>query len=122
MLTFSKRLRHARRSRKMTQQALAAAVNVHKNTISDLERGRNFPGLIIALKISEVLDVNIRWMVGHTDNQRRGVQLETDAEERNYRAYMQMSKDERAQFVEFMNDFLKTHSAASGKRETAYEP
>lgn len=122
MLKFGERQRQARRRIKingktMTQTQLAQTVRVHPNTISDIERGQLFPGLELGLRISEALNVNVRWLCGQTTNPRRGIQLDSDLEERNYRAYLAMSPAERQQFAEGMADFLKARHGPAKRRD-----
>lgn len=112
MQNFGKRLKQARRSKRLTQVQLAERVKVHKNTISSIERGLLYPGLLLGLSLSECLNVNIRWLVGHAENPRRAVQLESDQEVENHLAYRKMSPAERKQFADFMTDFLHTRAIA----------
>lgn len=43
----------------MTQQDLADALNVSRQTINAIEKGKFNPSTILALKISEVFDKNV---------------------------------------------------------------
>lgn len=105
MLQYGKRIRQARKWAGLTQAKLAESCKVHKNTISDIERGRNVPGLLLGCTIAQALGVNIRWTVGMTPNHRPGVQFDTDQEYVNLEAYRAMNPAEKAQLVEFMSDF-----------------
>jgi putative transcriptional regulator len=44
----------------MSRQALAEAVGVHYQTIGYLERGEYSPSLVLALRISEVLQMDVQ--------------------------------------------------------------
>lgn len=119
MLEFGRRVRQARVMRKMTQKVLAERVKTHSNTISALERTQFYPGLVLGIRIADALNVHLWWLCGYIENHRRGVQLETDLEEENYRLYMKMNPDERRQFADYMREFLVIRAGASAKRERA---
>ena len=53
------RLEEIRISRDLSRQELAEGVSVHYQTIGYLERGEYSPSLALALRISEVLEVDI---------------------------------------------------------------
>lgn len=118
MLEFGKRVKIARKMRKMTQRELAEKVKTHPNTISALERVQFYPGLVLGLRLADALDVHLHWLCGMLENHRRGIQLETDQEEANYRRYMKMSPEERQQFADYMQEFLTIRNGANGRRET----
>ena len=44
----------------MTRQALAESVGVHYQTIGYLERGEYSPSLVLALRIAEVLQMDLQ--------------------------------------------------------------
>ena len=51
------RLREVRRRNELTQEALAAAVGVTRQTIISLEKGRYVPSVKLALGLARALDV-----------------------------------------------------------------
>ena len=59
MQTFAEQLVAARRAKGMTQEALAQAVNVARNTISSWERGRTVPDIDAVRRLSDVLDCDL---------------------------------------------------------------
>ena len=54
------RIEEVRTARGMTRQELADAVGVHYQTIGYLERQEYSPSLVLALKIAEVLQADLR--------------------------------------------------------------
>lgn len=54
--TIDNRVRELRLAADMTQQALAEAVGVSRQTINAIETGRYTPSLEVALKIARVFD------------------------------------------------------------------
>lgn len=64
MATFSERLRKCRERRELTQSELADKVGVHKQTISQYERGVRNPDYTILRKICSVFGVSTDYMLG----------------------------------------------------------
>lgn len=61
------RLRVARAERELSQDALARAVAVSRNTISSIETGRYTPSALLAFRIAAALDMpitSIFWIEG----------------------------------------------------------
>lgn len=64
---LANRLRVARAERELSQDALARAVGVSRNTIGSIETGRYTPSALLAFRIAEALDVPITslfWIEG----------------------------------------------------------
>lgn len=53
------RLEEIRKQGGMTQEALAALLDVSRQTISSLEKGRYNPSIILAFKIARLFDLQI---------------------------------------------------------------
>nr|WP_211252947.1 helix-turn-helix transcriptional regulator [Carnobacterium gallinarum] len=53
------KVREERKTKKMTQEELAGKVGVTRRTIISLEKGSYVPSLLLALDLSEVLDIKI---------------------------------------------------------------
>lgn len=63
-LTAGQRIRKVRMEKSITQTALANAIGVSSPTMSELETGEtNLPSLEVALKMSSILGVSLRWIV-----------------------------------------------------------
>ena len=61
------RLRVARAERQMSQERLARAVGVSRQTVSSVETGQYCPSTILALQFARVLDVDVEtlfWLEG----------------------------------------------------------
>ena len=56
---LGKRITYLRKRKKMSQLTLAVEADVNKNYISDLERGRRNPTLMILSKISKALNCDL---------------------------------------------------------------
>jgi len=59
MTKLNSNLKQFRKKKKLTQDELAKKVQVRRETITHLERGRYNPSLILALRISKVLDIPV---------------------------------------------------------------
>lgn len=112
-------MRKARKWAKLTQGELAKKAKVHPNTISDIERGLNIPGLKVGLDIAEALGVHIKWLTGQLENHRQGVQVDSDEEMANWLAYKAMSPEEKRELVDFMTDLHRAKDIARGGAEKA---
>ena len=53
------RLEELRKARNISQEELAAAVEVSRQTIGSLERGRYNPSILLAFKIARYFDLTI---------------------------------------------------------------
>lgn len=53
------RLEELRKARNISQEELAAALEVSRQTISSLERGRYNPSILLAFKIARYFDLTI---------------------------------------------------------------
>jgi transcriptional regulator with XRE-family HTH domain len=60
-------LRHLRKARKMTQKQLAEKLNVAKSTISQYENNVNEPDLKTVVKLAELFDVTVDYLLGRFD-------------------------------------------------------
>ncbi|TMV49541.1 helix-turn-helix transcriptional regulator [Paenibacillus mesophilus] len=60
-------LRQLRKARKMTQKQLADKLNVAKSTISQYENNINEPDLKTVVKLAELFDVTIDYLLGRID-------------------------------------------------------
>ena len=59
MQPFNEQLIAARKAKDMTQEALAQAVSVARQTVSNWERGRNLPDVETAQRLSDILGVDL---------------------------------------------------------------
>jgi DNA-binding XRE family transcriptional regulator len=59
MKTFARKIVRHRIEKNMTQLGLSELVGIHVNTLSNIERDSAIPSLVVAMKISFVLDISI---------------------------------------------------------------
>ena len=63
MRDIGKNIKTIRQSKKMTQEALAEALYVTRQTVSNYENGRSRPDLDMLLKIAEVLETDVNTVI-----------------------------------------------------------
>lgn len=66
-MLFPEKLKRLRENRGYTQQQLAKALNVSKNSVSHYELNISMPGLDVLLEISDLFDVSLDYLLGRTD-------------------------------------------------------
>lgn len=64
---FDKRLSELRKAKKLSQEELAKKVGVHTNVMGRYERGEAKPSIEIAVKLADVLEVSLDFLVGKSD-------------------------------------------------------
>lgn len=64
---FPKRLTEIRKERKKTQDEMAIALDISRPAYTQYETGVNFPKFENLIKIAEILDVSIDYLVGLTN-------------------------------------------------------
>ena len=62
------RLRELRKSRNLSQEALAMRLGAYQNSISRYERGVRDPGIDELIAFADFFDVSIDYLVGRTDD------------------------------------------------------
>ena len=62
-------IKNARKAKSMTQDELAIRLNVTRQTISKWEKGLSIPDAEMLIKLSEVLDVTVSYLLGANTNE-----------------------------------------------------
>lgn len=65
---FSERIRGLRKSKKLTQEQLAALVGVERSTIGKWESTSIIPSSDMLIELSDFFNVSIDYLLGNTDN------------------------------------------------------
>ena len=61
-LTFAPRLQELRRSRGLTRAQLTNSIGEKQETISGWDRGKEAPGVVTIVKLSDALQVSINYL------------------------------------------------------------
>ena len=64
MEIFGRRLREVRKSKKLTQKEVADFIGKKCNTISDWENNKTFPSYENLVKLADIFEVSLDWLVG----------------------------------------------------------
>lgn len=67
LLEFSQRLKKLRKERNLTQVELANMLNYGYTAIANYESGRNKPRMQDIIRIANILDVSIDYLIGNSD-------------------------------------------------------
>lgn len=78
MENFYKRLKHLRTINHLTQLELANMLNIERSTLSSYETGRRYPTLVILIRIADVFDVSVDYLIGREKN---NIRVTTDAQD-----------------------------------------
>lgn len=78
MENFYKRLKHLRTINHLTQLELANMLNIERSTLSSYETGRRYPTLVILIRVADVFDVSVDYLIGREKN---NIRVMTDAQD-----------------------------------------
>lgn len=59
-------IRALRLDRRLSQEALASAADVHQTYLSDLENGKRNPSIVVLARIASALDVDVIELFGRS--------------------------------------------------------
>ena len=66
-MEFSQKLKELRKERNLTQSELAHMLNYDNTIIADYEAGRNEPNIKNLIKIANIFDVSVDYLIGNSD-------------------------------------------------------
>ncbi|WP_281986978.1 helix-turn-helix domain-containing protein [Aquimarina aggregata] len=66
MLSFGKKLRECREAKKISQNELAKLIEAHHSIIGKYERDEVKPSIDVVVKIANVLDTTVGYLLGET--------------------------------------------------------
>lgn len=110
-MNLGERISNLRKSKKMTQQDLANKIYVTDKTVSSWESNRTEPGLEIIVKLSEIFDCSIGYLI-YGDNIKSDVETEIK---------IKLSKNEFDELNDFMNEKAKFINE-NRQVDTYYQP
>ena len=104
MDTIGKRIKYARSKISMSQEVLAERVGLKQGTISDIERDKSNPSIDTLIRIRDVLDVSIDWLLTGEDN---NISLENDTK-KILDMYKSLNEKDKNKIEGIMEEKLKT--------------
>ena len=66
-MKFSQRLKELRKEKNLTQVELGSMLNYGYTTIANYENGRNHPSLKDIIRIANIFDVSVDYLIGNSD-------------------------------------------------------
>jgi len=108
MSNFAKRLRKLRKENDLTQEELGKKLGYNKSNVSHLESGRNKPQLDVLLKLSEIFDITVDYLVGKTDHKNASRISSEDVSKEQLKKLKKL-------FDEFDLDYIEVISEAKEK-------
>ena len=67
MSKFSENLANKRKTMKLTQTEIAKKLNINRVTYTGYETGKHFPDVETLIKIADILETSIDYLVGRYD-------------------------------------------------------
>ena len=67
------RIKELRRSKNLSQMELAQKVDVHQTAVSQWESGKTNPDMSTAMRLADIFEVSIDYLLGRTDTPRKMV-------------------------------------------------
>ena len=102
-MNLGERLSKLRRKKKITQKILADKLFVADKTISSWETGRTEPGLEMLIKLSEILDCSVGYLIyGESTKNNIETEIKIKITEKEYKTLLRFMK-ETAKFLKENN-------------------
>jgi len=103
-MSFGKRLKEVRTSKKISQEELASRVSIHANHLSRYERDLSMPSIEVVKKIAEALEISIDALVF---GEQKPDQIINDKELINlFRGIEQFSNEDKAIVKTLIDAFI----------------
>lgn len=111
-MEFSERLKELRKQAHLTQVELANKLGIVQSSYADWERGKKKPTQDNLVKIAQVLNVSVDYLVGNSEEKAD----ELDNIELLFRMNSKgLTKEERAVFKKELIEFMEKRKKAFGK-------
>lgn len=103
---FGKRLRNLRENQRLKQEELGKRLGLSPSTIGMYEQGRRQPDNEILLKISNIFDVSIDYLLGKTEIKNYENPFEDNIEKQLFKKIKTISKKQKKKILEVTNIFF----------------
>lgn len=100
---FSKRLRNLRENRRMKQEDLGKMVGLSASTIGMYEQQRRQPDNDMLLKLSEIFDVSIDYLLGKTEIKNYNNPFDDNIEKQIFIKLKNMDKKQKKIILDIIN-------------------
>ena len=104
---FSKRLRNLRENKGYNQEELGSLLGLSTSTIGMYEQGRRQPDNETLLRIAEIFDVSIDYLLGKTEVKKYEQPYDDDLEEVLFSKAKDLTDDEKKTILNVINAIKK---------------
>ena len=115
-MEFSERLKELRKQAHLTQVGLAGKLGVVQSSYADWERGKKKPTQENLVKIAQILNVSVDYLVGNSDEENTNKELE-DIELLFRMNSKGLTDEEKAIFKKELIEFMEERKKAFNKGE-----
>lgn len=115
-MEFSERLKELRKQAHLTQVELAGKLGVVQSSYADWERGKKKPTQENLVKIAQILNVSVDYLVGNSDEENTNKELE-DIELLFRMNSKGLTDEEKAIFKKELIEFMEERKKAFNKGE-----
>lgn len=115
-MEFSERLKELRKQAHLTQVELAGKLGIVQSSFADWERGKKKPTQENLVKIAQILNVSVDYLVGNSDEENTNKELE-DIELLFRMNSKGLTDEEKAVFKKELIEFMEERKKAFDKGE-----
>lgn len=115
-MEFSERLKELRKQAHLTQVELAKKLGIVQSSFADWERGKKKPTQENLVKIAQILNVSVDYLVGNSDEENTNKELE-DIELLFRMNSKGLTDEEKAVFKKELIEFMEERKKAFDKGE-----
>lgn len=80
-MTVAEGLKRFRKEKELTQEAVAAAIGIHRQAYTRYESGKVLPIITVLIKMADVYNVSIDYLVGRTEGTSNGNDIQDNKSE-----------------------------------------
>ena len=120
------KLKETRLEKKFSQKDLAKQINLTQQTYSDYETGRTNPDVETLIKIANILECSVDYLIGREDDfgnvvikEKSPAQALTQAEQDLLKDFRSVPRPEQAQIAEYAHYVADKHAAYTSDKKNA---
>lgn len=112
-----KMLREVRKAKGLTMKALGEMVGVSESAISQYEKGKRQADYEIQLKLSDVLDCSVDFLLrGYDENEKKPIPENEDGLDEMIKIFSELTPDNRSKLLELSRLYLSAqHNSGESK-------
>jgi transcriptional regulator with XRE-family HTH domain len=119
LVNFAENVRRLRKEKELSQSELAKAIGAHPNHITRIENGRYIPALDTVMKLAEVFQVPLDYLVSGSNGSPEAIHIEDQAFAEKMRLLNSLDKKEREAITLFIDSVLSQKKLLAFAKEIA---